>query len=75
MAIRVPEPPRKNGGLDPLSKAVIAFAAAFFVVLGPVVFAHILGYDIGAGGLFLFAVPFFIAFAVYYGSKPPNSED
>ena len=52
MAIRVPEP-EKNGGLDPLSKAVIAFAAAFFVILVPVVFAHIVGYDPGVGGLFL----------------------
>jgi len=71
MAIRVPEP-RKNGGLDPLGKAVIAFAAAFFVVLVPVRLDAFFFW--GGGYLFIFVVPLFIAVAVYYGSKPPNLE-
>lgn len=70
MAIRVPEP-RKNGGLDPLGKAVIVFAAAFFVVLVPVRLDPAF-FWFGGGYLFIFAVPFFIAVAVYYGSKPPK---
>lgn len=67
--------PTRIHRLDPLAKAVIAFAVAFVVILSLAISnPYITGgpYTFDISGLLLFTVPFAVGIAAYYLGKAPK---